>query len=713
MISQELFDETVLENEEIFELSPEEALQETIDQLTKQQQQQQQQQQTLDSPKDSSSLSSSSSSFLNHLCLSHPDSPQGQQERRARQQFVQWCDVLDTCIQSDGSVSTTATMSATTTTLPLVEALQGIQDHCNSRNPDKQSYLFLFQQQESIYTLMSLLGVMSSSTHKKKSDDHDVDDGDFEDDTTCRETILQETLKTLILLLGSIPTLRDSFVAWERWMELFQWSVKAPKLKIATELLRLAHVACLQCEPNKVNWMRTCRRTPGGIGFVLTCLKYSPKELVLGQEHNDTTTNNNASTNTNPTAQIMTMMIQACKLIVVVCRFDDYREPSSVSSSATGQPSLSGAGLPTVSSAHDNVMELSREGTVPVLINLLKNSSKEQEELRSILLQALRVLAIQDDIIQSMVALGLLQVVQEILCTSLDQKEKDDLTTTTTTTSTTDTTTAKEEEKEDTTTTTTIPKQSSSCSNLVASALGLMRNLSGNDDIKTTLCQGGGRGGSATSSSSSSKKASTAAALPQILQAMKLFLNHTKIQQHGCGTLAAMALRRPTNVMEILSQNGHVQILRAMKSHPTNVAIQRQGSLALRNIVSRPLDTTTTTTSSNNNHGKHPPTDDSSPPLNAKEILLESGAEQVLKEIAGAHQGSMDEAYAALRDLGIQGVKLWKVGSDGRLESRVSSYNVEAVMAAAAVTGDGMATTANKVSNFRPVFETSRVLDDL
>merc|ERR1712071_578693 len=35
-----------------------------------------------------------------------------------------------------------------------------------------------------------------------------------------------------------------------------------------------------------------------------------------------------------------------------------------------------------------------------------------------------------------------------------------------------------------------------------------------------------------------------------------------------------------------------------------------------------------------------------------RDAFLELGAEDVLRNIAGRHQGSVDEAYAALRDLG-------------------------------------------------------------
>ena len=64
-----------------------------------------------------------------------------------------------------------------------------------------------------------------------------------------------------------------------------------------------------------------------------------------------------------------------------------------------------------------------------------------------------------------------------------------------------------------------------------------------------------------------------------------------------------------------------------MKRHPKNVLVQRQGCLAIRNFIARNPDLT--------------------------EALLELDAEKVLRE-AGAHQGAVDEAYAALRDLKLE-----------------------------------------------------------
>lgn len=99
------------------------------------------------------------------------------------------------------------------------------------------------------------------------------------------------------------------------------------------------------------------------------------------------------------------------------------------------------------------------------------------------------------------------------------------------------------------------------------------------------------------------------------------------VAEHGCGTLAAMALRKPENVTHIFSCDGAAALLLAMRHHPKNVTVQRQGCLAVRNIIARNPE--------------------------FKEALLELGVEKILKD-AGQYQGAVDEAYAGLRDLGFE-----------------------------------------------------------
>jgi hypothetical protein len=48
-----------------------------------------------------------------------------------------------------------------------------------------------------------------------------------------------------------------------------------------------------------------------------------------------------------------------------------------------------------------------------------------------------------------------------------------------------------------------------------------------------------------------------------------------------------MSLRRPANVDIIMNLRGASNVLAAMKKHPDAVLVQRQGCLAIRNMVAR------------------------------------------------------------------------------------------------------------------------------
>jgi len=164
-----------------------------------------------------------------------------------------------------------------------------------------------------------------------------------------------------------------------------------------------------------------------------------------------------------------------------------------------------------------------------------------------------------------------------------------------------------------------------------------------------------------------------------------------------------MALRRPGNARAILDADGPRWVIVAMRRHESNVNVQRQGALAVRNVVSRLL--------------RDLPEDESGVAGTAagaasvenerssvRDDFLELGAEAVLRNIAGRHQGSVDEAYAALRDLGCT-VSLVKFNADDLQKSQSSGSGVRGV-------GRTMMFGEKHNSNFRPVYEESSGLSD-
>lgn len=141
---------------------------------------------------------------------------------------------------------------------------------------------------------------------------------------------------------------------------------------------------------------------------------------------------------------------------------------------------------------------------------------------------------------------------------------------------------------------------------LVRSVTGLMRNLCADDDRKHRLVGDG------------TLKLLISCMASAETSADALFM------EHAFACCAAMTLRSPTNSSMLVTSGAMDHVVAGMRRHGDKPALQRQACLAFRNIAAR------------------------CPNLHSK--LLDAGAEEVLRS-AGTQQESVDEAYAALRDL--------------------------------------------------------------
>ncbi|KAG5181729.1 armadillo-type protein [Tribonema minus] len=158
-------------------------------------------------------------------------------------------------------------------------------------------------------------------------------------------------------------------------------------------------------------------------------------------------------------------------------------------------------------------------------------------------------------------------------------------------------------------------------------ALGVVRNVCGNDKHKSALAHGRG--------------------LPLLLKAMELHKDSAPIQEHGIAALAQMCLRAPSNSERaIRHHSAAVLVAAAMRRHANCVPLQRQCCLFIRNVAAR------------------------CPEL--RPVLLDEGFEDLLKT-AGKHQGAVDEAYAALRDLGCQ-AQLVTFTADGATRVGIEAF---------------------------------------
>lgn len=575
-ISQELFDETVLENEDLFDLSPEEAIRETITQLNTQ----------FSAVKDSdgSQIDVVSNSGI---LLSHPESEEGKREREKIHSFVEHLNFLDQSVSAhDGSIQ----IENSDVAEKIIESLDFVYKSLSSGGESESSLIFFKKliQSDSIYTLFSYLGI------------------DFEADEK-NEDILNRVLSCLIFLLeksSNNDQIRRNILQTKmtNLMPRIAQLIKHKALQKNSEMnnndvlhlsLKLALGSCKKNQNNKAAAVRTGKILP----ILLDILKsYSCDDYKT--------------------------ITLTCHLLTNLCKFDDFTA--------------------TASTAHDFAQDLFRQDIIPLLHSLLTtsldkyNNSEDKTnndsdaqiyKLICSIMMVQRVLAVNDEIVQALVAQGVLTTTHAALDLTLDMSKSPSMDS------------ASDEKK-------SITRNSTA-----TAALGLIRNLCGNDDIKTSLCQ---------------------SSLQNILFTLSLFDSDPYVQEHGIGAMAAMSLRRPKNAsLILLSTNNDCNLnnndtttsafqitLKAMEKFPQNVKIQRQGALCIRNAIARQ-------------------------PSDIKEMILEEyqpKLEQMLRENAGRHRGSVDEAYAALRDLGIK-VEMVRVaeeeGGDGDEKKVVIKKGVE------------------------------------
>jgi len=688
-ISQETFDETLLENQDLFDLSPTDAIQETISQF---------QQQGI------TNLSS-------YILTSHPDSEEGKEERETRKVFGGYLEVLDQCVLEDGTVDECVT-SDPGKREKVLRALDGVWNFCNlgtSEKPTKvqdgvsastdgtgsvkkgdkyersMAFLTLIHSTSSLFTFMSLLGVIPVQNDNDTTEDEpgmNVDHTATPPPPTKEQMIV---LDKVVHLMTSILTprkasereikslIKDRFAAMERLLLLIHqfttWTAEQNETttdgrndkddeyytcaNMLKRLVALATAACRNSERNKVSFVRAFKNSKQNKARMSTIAL-----LVRGLRVSHACAKKESSL-----SSFVQLLTEFCKLITILCRYDDFRPEGS----AGGLGIDSSLGM-NVSSSHDHVLEFNREGVVPVLhditiMALTQNINGDDDgsevdhslvaeddivSLASSAMSATRCLAVNDEIVQSLVAVGILKVVK--LALEMGVKEAEDMDTTDADVDANDSA-AKIAETE------TVDKETKQREdrikvhrqNLTSGAIGLIRNLCGNDGIKTSLCLG-------------NPNDPTSASLHSVLQGMRLYRDNALIQEHGCGTLAAMALRRPANAVRIVKQNGPRELLAAMSKFPNNVLVQRQGALAIRNIASRLAhsaanaadDEAPAAGTSETKNDEEKVTTKAEEALNVRDIFLDLGAEVILRHITGRHQGSVDEAYAALRDLGCE-----------------------------------------------------------
>lgn len=179
-----------------------------------------------------------------------------------------------------------------------------------------------------------------------------------------------------------------------------------------------------------------------------------------------------------------------------------------------------------------------------------------------------------------------------------------------------------------------IMKESDSPSALVGGVIGLMRNLCADDKRKDRLVADG-----------------TLELLINVMNQHEGYAADASLIEHALACLAAMSLRSPGNSQRIVDSGMAVDIIvKNMRRHKDRAALQRQGCLLIRNIAGR------------------------CPEL--RPMLMDAGIEDILRA-AGRHMDVVDEAYAALRDLGVE-VQYVKVNAEsGKIEAAYEQFGAK------------------------------------
>lgn len=548
-----MFDETVRENQDVFDLSEEEAVAETVDQLVRQ---------GVDPRKSG-------------IVLAHPDCDETH-ERKRRAEFREQVEWLDrrvvredgTLADDDDDVGGLALERSTAVRSALAAAAD---------DGTIDAYASALSRSEGTFTLLSLLSSENERLVETAAD--------------CLSTLLSSSRGASADAKREIRTV--STPAAPRIAERLRKIVESDDEKrnddLLRALLRLATCAATKCQDNKAGLVRAGKIFP----VLLRLLSSEPP-----------------TTNDEGTKNHRQLMMMTCQLLSTLCRYDDFSANSST--------------------AHEFALDLYRRDAVPTLHRLLSryplgctgNDDDDNVEVQTAVMTAQRVLAVDDDVVQALAARGALDDVAR----ALDDDRLPPLT----------------------------------------AAVALVRNLCGNDDVKTTACRG--------------------AVAPSLLRALSVRVADPSLCEHAVASLAAMCLRRPRNAERLCDDANAVPVvLAAARRHPSHARLQRQFALFARNAVARR-------------------------DAEARARIREEHApelETALRD-AGAIAGCVDEAYAALRDLGVDGVGVVRVTEEEDDEGNVKRTVRRGVeMFGGNTTATETAERSGARLNFRPTFDES------
>jgi hypothetical protein len=495
MITQEYFDELVLENGVLFGGTEKEAVEETIAQLLSS---------TSTSPDDISSQNQTTTtkeSCLGHLSWTHPHTDTG---IRIRQEIEEFRRALQRIVSGNEDNSSDKHDE-------ISDCLRTIQSRCQ----ENTLFMNLFVVEQGIEMLVDrwirINAIVDSSDPSKKNSEIQLDEYD-------------SIAKILVLVVSTKRSFQDRFqkevatvqIFPQTWIEVFSLSHQQQQQREedsgTLSLLQLAFHSMVRCEGNKRIWMNQTTHPRQFTRILLETLQtiLSNNRLSNQKEQDD---------DDDKDESMLGRWI--CRIFTTLCTFDDFRQESNATNPTDGIVMQSGP-------EHGNI--LAEQGALPILRNYLEIFPRSDAAVASI-----RAMAIQDEIVQSILSMGILDTVITLL--------------------------------ENTISTYQSSSRSSSIEWMTA-AMGLFRNMAANDRVKTLFF-------------SKYKIPNT------LLHVMQTYGNVSLIQEHAAGFVAAVCLRHPDHAISLIEIGIHVEIVAAMERFPKHATLQRQAALAIRNLISR------------------------------------------------------------------------------------------------------------------------------
>lgn len=476
-ITQDYFDELIFENAVLFGGSDEDAVEETIAQLLS------------TTMTTSPNNDATKESCLGHLSWTHPHSDSGIQMRQQIVQFRQALQRVDVVVNSDEDQDA------------IHDCLLTIQSRCR----ENKLFINLLVVEHGIETLVDRWIRMHAKLDPYARQ-YECIAKILVSTVTCKRSFQDQFQK----VIASVQTFPPA------WIEAFTWSRQQQQQQASLALLQLAFYSMVRCEANKRIWMN---QTENPHQFTKILLETLQTILSI---------HNNQREEQDDEAILVGRWIS--RIFTTLCTFDDFRKAST---DTIATATADATDKIVMQSGPEHGIILAEQGALPILKQYIQTFPHKNDAA----VASIRAMAIQDEIVQSIVSLGVLDTVVTLLENTISENSH-------------------------------ASQSSSSSIDGITAAIGLFRNVAANDHVKKRFIY-------------------MYQIHDTILHVMRHYGHVPLIQEHAAGFVAALCLRHPDHAMALIQNGIHVEIVAAMERFPQHATLQRQAALAIRNLISR------------------------------------------------------------------------------------------------------------------------------